>query len=456
MSMYNIALSGAMANQVAMNVTAQNTANINSAGYSRKVVDQSAVIYGNAGPNSAGSGVSVTSIRRVSDQAAVERLRSANTELQHHLAFMSGMKNIESVLGMEGLNVSLGLNDFFAALEESTLSPESLVYRTQVLANAKSLSARFNGTMNQLSNHLNTAIQQQSTTLTQVNSQLQNVATLNEQIRLASAKEHDISAYQDALDTELSLVSQSMGINVLYNQDGTVELATQSGQPLVVGSHVAQLSVDTSSGDKYSTEITVRFNGESFAFKDPKGGELGAIDILKNEQYLPIMAQLNDMAAGFADAVNALLMTGTDLNGNPGQPLFTYDPANPASTLSVSNITAAELAFSSNGSVGNADIATELAKLANQPIDINGEQVNIYDVYAQMLGTVGVVSQKAQGDYKAAMIGLTEAQSARDSISAVSSNEEAANLMMYMNAYSANMKVIATANQMFDTVLNSF
>lgn len=67
MSMYNIALSGAMANQVAMNVTAQNTANINSAGYSRKVVDQSAVIYGNAGPNSAGSGVSVTSIRRVSD-----------------------------------------------------------------------------------------------------------------------------------------------------------------------------------------------------------------------------------------------------------------------------------------------------------------------------------------------------------------------------------------------------
>lgn len=456
MSMYNIALSGAMANQVAMNVTAQNTANMNSAGYSRKTVEQSAVIYGNTGPYNVGNGVSVTSIRRVSDQATVERLRDANTEMQYNFSFLSGMKNIESVLGMDGLNVSLGLNDFFAALEEATLSPESLVYRTQVLANAESLSARFNGTMTQLDNHLTATIKQQATTITQVNSQLQNVANLNEQIRQASAQGQDISAYQDALDGELRQLSQSMGVNVLYNDDGTVELSTQAGQPLVVGSQVAQLSLNNSSGDKYGTDISINFNGESFTFKDPKGGELGAVDKLKNEQYLPVMSQLNDIAAGFADAVNELLMQGTDLNGNPGKPLFTYDPDNPAATLTLTDITASELAFSSNGSVGNGDIAAELSKLANQPIEIGGQQVNIYDAYTQILGTVGVASQKAQGDYQTAVIGLSEAQAARDSISAVSSNEEAANLMMYMNAYSANMKVIATANQMFDTVLSSF
>jgi len=41
-------------------------------------------------------------------------------------------------------------------------------------------------------------------------------------------------------------------------------------------------------------------------------------------------------------------------------------------------------------------------------------------------------------------------------VSGVSLDEEAVNLMTYQQAYQANMKVISTANQLFDDMLAAF
>ncbi len=458
MSMYNIGLSGLMTNQVAMNVTAQNTANMTVSGYTRKVVEQATVVYGGAGNYGAGDGVTVASIRRVSDQAAIERLRTAGQEMQYTQTYMVGMQGIENVLGMEGLNISTGFDEFFAALDEATLSPESLVYRNQILATAGSLASRFNGTMSQIENELSTLMRTQNQTIESLNSQLDNIAKLNEQIRKASGSGQDIASLQDALDLQLNEISKSIGVNVLTKEDGTVELSTKSGQPLISGQSVAQISINDATGGAYNTDLVLTFNGQSVALNDPKGGELGAIADLKNDQYFPIMEDINNIAAGFADAVNAILTSAgaTDLNGNAGQALFTYDPDNPASSLSLTGITAEELALSGTGSIGDGSFATALADLANQPISIGGSNINVYDAYAKINGYVGVATQQAQNNFNTASISISEAKTARDSISAVSSDEEAANLMMYMNAYQANMKVISTASQMFDTVLNSF
>ncbi|SDH13663.1 flagellar hook-associated protein 1 FlgK [Vibrio xiamenensis] len=452
MSMYNIALSGAMANQAAMNITAQNTANMNTDGYTRKVVNQATVVYG-----SQAGGVTVESIRRVSDQAAVERLRTASQEMQYAQAYMSGMQNIENLLGMEGLNLNSGFSELFAAIDEATISPESLVYRTQIIASADNLASRFNGIMSQLETQLNSLVQQQETTVSTINSQLENIADLNAQIRDASGQGKDISGYQDALDLQLAELSKSIGVNVLQNQDGTVELSTKSGQPLVVGNNVATIEKNLSAGGQFNTDLQLTFNGQTSTLQSPKGGELGAFDKLKDEQYLPLMDDINAIAVGFADAMNEILATGTDLNGDsPGKALFSYDPSNPAGSLSVTGISAEELALSIDGNAGDGSIATAMSELASQPIRIDGRDINVFDAYSEILGTIGIATSQAQANYETATISINEAQTARDSVSAVSSNEEAANLMMYMNAYEANMKVIATANQMFDTVLNSF
>ena len=49
-----------------------------------------------------------------------------------------------------------------------------------------------------------------------------------------------------------------------------------------------------------------------------------------------------------------------------------------------------------------------------------------------------------------------KAVAARESVSGVNRDEEAANLLYYQQLYQANAKVISTAGQMFDTLMAMF
>src|SRR5699024_7278955 len=73
MDMINIGYSGASTAQVELNVTAQNTANAMTTGYTRQVAEISTIGASGGSPNSAGNGVQVDSIRRVSNQYQVNQ-----------------------------------------------------------------------------------------------------------------------------------------------------------------------------------------------------------------------------------------------------------------------------------------------------------------------------------------------------------------------------------------------
>ena len=77
MDMINIGYSGASTAQVELNVTAQNTANAMITGYTRQVAEISTIGASGGSPNSAGNGVQVDSIRRVSNQYQVNQDRKS-------------------------------------------------------------------------------------------------------------------------------------------------------------------------------------------------------------------------------------------------------------------------------------------------------------------------------------------------------------------------------------------
>jgi flagellar hook-associated protein 1 len=101
-------------------------------------------------------------------------------------------------------------------------------------------------------------------------------------------------------------------------------------------------------------------------------------------------------------------------------------------------------------------VLLDLLGLKNQTITLNGSQVTLNDAYAGLLGQVASDSRQNQADLKSATAVTQQAQAQRDSVSAVSLDEEAVNLMTYQQAYQANMKVISTANQLFDDMLAAF
>ena len=115
------------------------------------------------------------------------------------------------------------------------------------------------------------------------------------------------------------------------------------------------------------------------------------------------------------------------------------------------------MAFSGDGNRGNSDVLKDLVALSNKAVAISGfGNTSLNDAFVSMVGKTAIKARQASSDYQAKSLLNKQAIAARDNVSAVNSDEEAANLMTFANAHNANMKVISTANELFESVLRLF
>ncbi|OIQ93332.1 flagellar hook-associated protein 1 [mine drainage metagenome] len=78
---------------------------------------------------------------------------------------------------------------------------------------------------------------------------------------------------------------------------------------------------------------------------------------------------------------------------------------------------------------------------------------SLQDAYSQIVSEVGNKAREVQVTGAAQTSLATQAQTARDSFSAVNLDEEAANLIQYQQAYQASAKMITIAGKLFDSIL---
>ncbi|MCJ2378558.1 flagellar hook-associated protein FlgK [Vibrio sp. ZSDZ34] len=457
MSMVNIALSGLNANRVAMNVTAQNVANVNTPGYSRQQALTAAVHGGVSNAQSPGMGVEVTSIRRVTDQFVVKQTWSTNTMSSYAEKFTTNMSLLENTLGADGFSLSAGLDSLFASLHDATTKPESIPLRQQIINESEALSRRFNTLNESLYNQHKDMSDQRTAAVAHGNSLIENIAEVNKKIVEMQGTGGNPAQLMDTRDALVGELSKVMEVRTTEQADGSIQVALASGQPLVMGGDFGQLKATPDPTDPYLADMHIEFAKQTFAIADSVGGQLGSINDYQTEVLKPYQTAIDDMARSLADEFNAVLATGTDLNGNPGAPLFTYDPANPAASLDITNLKAAELAFSSDGTPGNSDVLKDLIDISSKPVAITGfGSLSLNDAFTAMVGETAIKARQAEADYQAKNSMSEQAIAARNNLSAVNSDEEAANLMTFANAHNANMKVISTANQLFDSVIQLF
>jgi flagellar hook-associated protein 1 len=85
--------------------------------------------------------------------------------------------------------------------------------------------------------------------------------------------------------------------------------------------------------------------------------------------------------------------------------------------------------------------------------DIFSGRGDFTEVYTDVIGNLGNTVVQAAVSRDAQQIIVDQAQQKRDETSAVSLDEEAANLLRFQQAYQASAQVISTANKLFDTIL---
>lgn len=455
MSIIRNGLSGALAAQAALDATSQNVANAMTPGYTRQGVLLKSLQPLRGGAISAGAGVAVSTLLRFSDGYKSQQMWSASSELGLYSTAQTYLTQLEQVLGDEESGINVGLDAFFAALNAASVEPTSSPLRQQVITTADALAQRINSASRVLLNQRISVAQQRGTIAGQVNTLASEIAQLNEKIVETRNGGVNPSGLLDERDRKIDELADLVALQVAEQPDGSLSVSLRSGQPMVVGARAGELKVqDNADG---SQTITLDFALESFTLAaDRIGGQLGGLNAFDNDVLGPLMASISDMAQQLTDNVNAQLADGFDLNGQPGEPLFQYNASGITGVLSINkNLMPADLAFSSNpGEQGASDNLLALIALRSQPVNLPSlGAVSLSDAVTQLVARLGMVSQQNQAGLSTAQTVRNQAEENWKSTSGVNMDEEAVNLMQYQQMYQANMRVVAVANELFESTM---
>ncbi|MGY5365944.1 flagellar hook-associated protein FlgK [Enterobacter oligotrophicus] len=456
MNMINIAWSGLQAAQFGMSVTSMNISNVLTPGYSRQGIIQSSVVTMGQGGMSAGAGVQVDSIRRVSDQYLTTQVWQSNSKEKYYTINNQYLSSLEKVIGTDSTSLGTGLDDFFAALSALTKEPESEANRQQLLNQAGSLATRFNS-MNDFINSQKTSVSNQRDTMVgQINSLTDGIADYNKKIMEMESTGGNSNVLRDQRDELVKQLSTYADVKVTEDSTGSYSVSMKNGQPLVSGKVAGELSCSLDGSG--NPVLSLSFSNTTFSLNPSTGGQLGALYDYETGDLAQMQASVQGMAEAVATMFNDQLAQGFDKNGNPGKPLFTFDLTNPAGILQVNDLKPDELALSgSPDEQGNGDNLQALIDLKNKKVDIGGMgNMSLNEGAAAIISNVGIASKKSQSELDAAKGVLDQAQLQRNNLSAVNQDEEAINLQVYMQAYQSNVKVIATGNQIFNDLLGLF
>lgn len=336
MNLAHLGLSGLLAAQQRLQVTGHNLNNAGTEGYNRQsVLTQTASAMGTSA-GFIGRGVQVVTVQRSYDGFLQNQLSQAQSRGASLIAYGQEISKLDNLFSDPSTGISPALSRFFDGVQALASSPADSASRQELLGRAASLVTQMNDTsayLHQVSDNINTQI---DTTVKQVNSYLERLQNVNNQIVTAQGSNpgHAPNDLLDQRDQLLAELGQLVDIQSV-EQNGRVSVSTSKGQLLLGGDILYPLHAVRSAADhsKMVVAYTSSFNGQGQAikteFKDTAlaGGSLGGLLKFRHETLEPVQANLGRMAMGLAQAFNELHMQGSDLHGNPGSRFFDFNPA---------------------------------------------------------------------------------------------------------------------------------
>jgi flagellar hook-associated protein 1 FlgK len=437
------------ATQGALAATSNNIANANTPGYTREVPQFSENEQNVSGSDVSGGGVSLVGLQSVRDELLNLQIQN-QTSLQSSVDMQSStLQQVQSYFSStSGGDISSELAAFSSSLSQLSATPTSAAAQQGVISSGQDLANAFNNTANGLTSAQSYADGQVTQTVAQINSLTQQIAQLNGQLSHTSTTVKNGGTVQDQRDQLVQKLSTLTGISITQSNDGET-ITTGNGTPLVMGSQSFTLQRTTgSTGMQQVLDSTGKNITASI-----QGGALGGAIQVRDQTIPGILTQLNTLASQFATAFNTAQAKGFDSNGNAGQNFFSVpaNPANAASGISVSISNPALVAISSDGSAGSNGNVANLSAAVNGALPSGSTPAN---AYASVVFQVGTAASNATAQSSAIGLNLQQLTTQQGSVSAVSTNEEATNLLRFQTAYEAAARIVSTIQQLNSVTLN--
>jgi flagellar hook-associated protein 1 FlgK len=461
---FNIATGALDADQAALDIVANNTANVNTPGYTLEMPTWEQRDSVSLNGVNFGMGVTITGAESqrslVLDQAMQQQTQTESassarlTALDQMQALFSGATSAGTDANASS-GIGSDLSNLFDALSSLESSPADDSVREQVLSAANTLASDFNSTASQMESQRASLDQQGTSVVGQANTLLQDIAQLNLQIETTSPHT-DAGTLEDQRQQDLTSLSQLIGVRTVTTENNGLTVTTTNGALLVSEGQAFQMTSGESDGvtrffDSQGTDITADLTAG--------GGQLGGILTARDQDIPQAEGSLDQLAYAIASQMNTQNAAGSDLNGKPGAPIFSLpagataaDPTGSAAGISVVMTDPAQIAAAAAGA-GTSDNSnvTAMANIANQPV-VQGITPTQY--FSDFVTTLGSLVTEVSGENTAQQAALTQLQNQIGSLSGVSLNDEAASLETLEQSYQAASKVFTVLDQVMTSALN--
>jgi flagellar hook-associated protein 1 FlgK len=316
-----IAISSLMTTQVQMSVASANIANADTTGYTEKTANQTATVSAGVG-----TGATITGITSNVDKLLLKSLMQATSALGSADTSNTYLNQLQALYGSSSGTSSAGtsLANAIATFESAISSLSSTPNSTSLQANAVSalddLASQLRETSSGIQKLRSNADQDIASDVSDVNQQLNAIASLNAQIKQAAASDQPTGDLEDQRNTALQDISSKMNVSYFISSSGDMQVYTTSGQALVDSSvhplsYTAASSVTASTA--YSSTPPSGFSGIMVNGMDVTSqitsGDIGSLISLRDTVLPAAQSQLDQLATQLASSLNAVHNTGTAL-----------------------------------------------------------------------------------------------------------------------------------------------
>lgn len=261
MGTLSTAVSGLMANQRGLEVTAHNLSNVNTIGYVRQQEMQADYHYSTIGyyGNNAlqvGSGVDISEVRQIRDQFLDLSYRTEVGRKGYYSVSKNTVDELEIILGeIEGEGLSDVLNDLKESINTLSKSPDGLEARGIFLENAVLFADKANYISEQIGEYQVSLNEKVENTVDEINSLANNIAALNKKIVDAEMSGDQANDYRDQRNGYLDRLSELVDIKYKEYDNGSVKVSAE-GRILVDHTSTAEITlVQTEPGSPFTKPV---------------------------------------------------------------------------------------------------------------------------------------------------------------------------------------------------------
>lgn len=377
-----IGLSGLLAAQRAMLVTAHNISNANTKGYTRQSTIMAARPPFVTSAGTIGQGVDIVRIIRHKDDYINSRLRDISSSLGSASVNSQYLRELETVFN-ETSEASLNnaLASFFKGINDLTQHTENMSSRATLLEKANTLTDTFHRIVDELS-QMKIFIQQSiESKISEVNKLSESIANINKEISVIHVRDIESNDLLDKREALLQDLSKLVNISVTSQDNGMVSVSTPGGT-LVSGSSSTSFASELDDFGEIEV-VNAKNKNVKYSFHS---GEIKGLQDFHNVTLVRYREKLDTMAFGLMKEVNKIHSEGVGLSGG-----FTSLMSTNAVSSTTASLNDAGLEIEpSSGDIYLTVINNSTGEVAKSVLSVDVSTDSLTDLQAAISGVANI------------------------------------------------------------------